>query len=899
MKALHTFVPLLGMLAVATLALSACGDNDIVEPVSPGEAKPGSEEMEIDSTTSRFKFEYEYNDNVVEFSANQTVWLDSVDNVIVHPSVIYFNPGTPMPLLPNVGQVIVMKSGSRVFQLGYMGRVTAVETQPTGRVAVYVEDAQLEEVYKTLDMDICLNAEQLRAIPHASVIYDNATAEQVSADEFFDGADACRSEYLSRAAESEDVTVKPMFAAEAGKDNEDKSALWKSASISFASSKDGCSVAFGNLFGDKFGTQLHPYARGSVKLIPMGVQCRTIITDSQVQKIERKTSFALDFDARFGMEAELDTNFQFKSKAVHIVTPIPYTPVSIMWHTQVALGFYGSVKLEANVSNRLYCVLTTVDDQEGIPDVKFSTNQAWGRGLSLTFPRLVLDGGFFFEPNVAANVLGLSWVVSVKPRFQLGGSVDLLDRDLYSKNPMVSFDLVSKAGIYYMKDPFDFTKQGINYWHTFPTLSMGEFPIFPQIDNPIGLHKQGNTAGMVKYESSPLYLLYPMFRDEDAKLTHTFVSSRWMDSQQEQYVVDTRLPVALQHKGLTTLYSAATDRLAENGSYYDVPTVEIFGFMKYYGKPIPLRENEAKRICGMGPDYQQSVDGDRLYVTIGYDEDGAVKRVNNSLAESETSVSRDPLVIRSHEYSMELMDNKYVKKYIGWTCYADANVDDKSGVLKSCRWYDTEDRGTVRFSYDNQYHLVGMSNGGTDGWSIATLEWNDRGCLTKVVVKDDTGETTTFDYTYRDDDQLANAQGCWTLATGYAFDFLAYGHFIGRAPAHLPTHMKMTFVEKAANEGWTTSVQDVSLSYTQAGSMDDRYIESEKWSITDWPDVWHRGDTYNFTFPYAYRSVSLSDNQKQADDLLGITRSADVQTASLRQVKAMPGAGRALPSHRR
>ena len=899
MKALHTLVPLLGMLAVAALALSACGDNDIVEPVSPGEVKPGSEEMEIDSTTSRFKFDYEYNDNVVEFSANQTAWLDSVDNVIVHPSVIYFNPDTPMPLLPDVGQVIVMKQGSRVFQLGYMGRVTAVETQSTGRVAVHVEDAQLEDVYKTLDMDICLNAEQLRAIPHASVIYDNATAEQVTADEFFDGADACRSEYLSRAAESEDVNVKPMFAVEAGKDSEDKSALWKSASISFASSDKGISLTLEHRFTSESIGNVHPYVKGKATLTPMGVQCRTIITDSQVQKQERKLTYALDFDVLYGLEGRPEGIYQFRSPEKYAITPVAPTPINIEWHFITTYGLYGSVNMECKINNRVYCVITTIDGEHGMPDIKFTTNQSWGGGLNFTFPRLTLDGGFFFEPIVAANILGIPFAVSYKPRFQLGGSVDLLDRDLYRKNPKLSLDLTSKAGIYYMKDPFDFTKQGINYWHTFPTISMGEFPIFPQIDNPIGLHKQGNTAGMVKYESSPLYLLYPMFLDEDAILNHTFVSSRWMDSPQEQYVVDTRLPVALQHKGLTTLYSAATDRLAENGSYYDVPTVEIFGFMKYYGKPIPLRENEAKRICAMGPDYQQSVDGDRLYVTIGYDEDGAVKRVNNSLAESETSVSRDPLVIRSHEYSMELMDNKYVKKYIGWTCYADANVDDKSGVLKSCRWYDTEDRGTVRFSYDDQYHLVGMSNGGTDGWSIATLEWNDRGCLTKVIVKDNTGETTTFDYTYRDDDLLANVQGCWTLATGYAFDFLAYGHFIGRAPAHLPTHMKMTFVEKDANEGWTTSVQDVILSYTQAGSMDDRYIESEKWSITDWPDVWHRGDTYNFTFPYAYRSVSLSDTQKATDDLLGVTRSADVQAASLRRVRIMPGAGRALPSHQR
>ena len=291
----------------------------------------------------------------------------------------------------------------------------------------------------------------------------------------------------------------------------------------------------------------------------------------------------------------------------------------------------------------------------------------------------------------------------------------------------------------------------------------------------------------------------------------------------------------------------------------------MLGLMKYYGNPVPISEVPSQRICAIGPDYAQTlVDGERMYMTIAYDEKGRPKRIFNTMNAMDTYISYDPLTIKSRDYRI----NEYgIREYDAPTYITNVVRDEKSGVMTSCRWHDNEDSGINKFYYDDQYHITGVSNSGTDGWSTMKATWDKRGCLTNIHITDDTGSVTDFTYSYRDDDEYANTQGTWTLATGTFMDDFVFGRLLGRAPSHLPTKLVITSIDKEPNQPATTSVTSCNISYKFAGGGDNRYIESEKWSVRE------DGDGYSLTMPYAYRNITVDEDVLKNDKAVGMNRS--------------------------
>lgn len=505
----------------------------------------------------------------------------------------------------------------------------------------------------------------------------------------------------------------------------------------------------------------------------------------------------------------------------------------------------------------------------------------WGDGSwKAYFDKLKLSGSIGLEFNFASNLVGVPVAASVKPTFAITGSADLLDKDLLKKNPMNTFDFYAKVGAYYMKNPFKFDDEGFGIWYKWNVISADFFPIFPQFEYAYTNYDKKKHVGSFNYESNPKYALFPNVCLNLAKTKVAFVTEDWLKDNSSDHVVKEVVPVALQAKVNQTKYKAEVGGLNSYTKYYAVPVVEMLGLMKYYGNPVPISEVPSQRICAIGPDYAQTlVDGERMYMTIAYDEKGRPKRIFNTMNAMDTYISYDPLTIKSRDYRI----NEYgIREYDAPTYITNVVRDEKSGVMTSCRWHDNEDSGTNKFYYDDQYHITGVSNSGTDGWSTMKATWDKRGCLTNIHITDDTGSVTDFTYSYRDDDEYANTQGNWTLATGTFMDDFVFGRLLGRAPSHLPTKLVITSIDKEPNQPATTSVTSCNISYKFAGHEENRYIESEKWSVRE------DGDGYSLTMPYAYRNITVDEDVLKNDKAVGMNRSMRAkqksQVASLARI---------------
>ena len=151
----HLFIALVTLLSAMTI--HSCGENEIIVPNKTEE----DTKLEIDSVSSHFKFEYTYNDDVIELTDEQISYVDLTRGEYFRPSSIYLKSNTPKELIPKKGTILVVFTENEVYPLGLMSVVNSV-TQLSDGILLDVSDATLEEVYEELDMDIRLNAEQIK-----------------------------------------------------------------------------------------------------------------------------------------------------------------------------------------------------------------------------------------------------------------------------------------------------------------------------------------------------------------------------------------------------------------------------------------------------------------------------------------------------------------------------------------------------------------------------------------------------------------------------------------------------------------------------------------------------------------------------------------------------------------
>ena len=864
MKTTYTkILSVLMLLFVAAMVVS-CGENDILEPSVTN--KDNAEKLELDTVTSRFKYEYTYNDGVVELNDEHFAWFDPSNVARVKQDVIYLKENTPEKFRPKKGDVFVVNNGSNSFlPFGYMGMVDWVDTDARP-IAVHVKDATLEEVYKELDLDVRLNAEQLKNLPFACAVIDDESIEEVNNNNI---------QSVSRNA------CNNVSGLESKQNEDDKK---PNAKIEVERNPDGYyNIAMPLSFKKKNNKKITITPEGGVRIRPLYSEQRVYIHNSVKEEDYRDEGWIVDYNGRLSCSAvDEDSKDVYRIDGADFYMAFPLAgPLFLNLHYKISLFFESSFLFSAGLKGKQTIIMKTTSNSDTPLTSDNKIDLKWGDGSwKAYFDKLKLSGSIGLEFNFASNLVGVPVAASVKPTFAITGSADLLDKDLLKKNPMNTFDFYAKVGAYYMKNPFKFDDEGFGIWYKWNVISADFFPIFPQFEYAYTNYDKKKHVGSFNYESNPKYALFPNVCLNLAKTKVAFVTEDWLKDNSSDHVVKEVVPVALQAKVNQTKYKAEVGGLNSYTKYYAVPVVEMLGLMKYYGNPVPISEVPSQRICAIGPDYAQTlVDGERMYMTIAYDEKGRPKRIFNTMNAMDTYISYDPLTIKSRDYRI----NEYgIREYDAPTYITNVVRDEKSGVMTSCRWHDNEDSGTNKFYYDDQYHITGVSNSGTDGWSTMKATWDKRGCLTNIHITDDTGSVTDFTYSYRDDDEYANTQGNWTLATGTFMDDFVFGRLLGRAPSHLPTKLVITSIDKEPNQPATTSVTSCNISYKFAGHEENRYIESEKWSVRE------DGDGYSLTMPYAYRNITVDEDVLKNDKAVGMNRSMRAkqksQVASLARI---------------
>lgn len=885
MKTTYTkILSVLALLFVAAMVVS-CGENDILEPSVTN--KDNAEKLELDTVTSRFKYEYTYNDGVVELNDEHFAWFDPSNVARVKQDVIYLKENTPEKFIPKKGDVFVVNNGSNSFlPFGYMGMVDWVDTDARP-IAVHVEDATLEEVYKELDLDVRLNAEQLKNLPYAYALVDNETVENTtdgnSAKKIIAHTGNTGSDNKTNGDKDKD---NPKIELEMGSDRSIKLSLDKTFDFLI----DGLSIK----------------PNGYIKIRPLYNERRVVVHDSMVDEDNRDEGWLVNYDGKlelvYGKDAvtnrpddpikpfdnsnNSDKIKDLVLKGAKLYVDIPLAAIGIPTPLVCSLNYIPTLKFSGSVStgiglkgNNVIKMKSSSTENEVLQS-STESDLDWGNKFNPYFEALKVAGGVSLDLNLVTCLKGIPVAGACKTTIALSGSADVFDSDLLMKNPKIGFDLSVRAGAYFMKDLLDIEEEGLGIWTNFDIFNTDAFAIFPQYEYAYGSVNKKNGKGSFIYDSNPYYLLYTLAKLDKMKQKVAFVSENWAKERDEKYIVKIAEPVEMGYKGSETRYSTVVSGLNPNTKYYAVPVVDMLGIMKYYGNPVPISEVPSQRICAIGPDYAQTlVDGERMYMTIAYDEKGRPKRIFNTMNAMDTYISYDPLTIKSRDYRI----NEYgIREYDAPTYITNVVRDEKSGVMTSCRWHDNEDSGTNKFYYDDQYHITGVSNSGTDGWSTMKATWDKRGCLTNIHITDDTGSVTDFTYSYRDDDEYANTQGNWTLATGTFMDDFVFGRLLGRAPSHLPTKLVITSIDKEPNQPATTSVTSCNISYKFAGHEENRYIESEKWSVRE------DGDGYSLTMPYAYRNITVDEDVLKNDKAVGMNRSMRAkqksQVASLARI---------------
>ena len=277
MKTTYTkILSVLALLFVAAMVVS-CGENDILEPSVTN--KDNAEKLELDTVTSRFKYEYTYNDGVVELNDEHFAWFDPSNVARVKQDVIYLKENTPEKFIPKKGDVFVVNNGSNSFlPFGYMGMVDWVDTDARP-IAVHVKDATLEEVYKELDLDVRLYAEQLKNLPFAYALVDNETVENAtdgdSGKKIIAHTGNTGSDNKTNGDKDKD---NPKIELEMGSDRSIKLSLDKTFDFLI----DGLSIK----------------PNGYIKIRPLYNERRVVVHDSMVDEDNRDEGWLVNYDGK-------------------------------------------------------------------------------------------------------------------------------------------------------------------------------------------------------------------------------------------------------------------------------------------------------------------------------------------------------------------------------------------------------------------------------------------------------------------------------------------------------------------------------------------------------------------------------------------------------------------------
>lgn len=836
------------LFAAMSLLFGACGENYIDEPVSSDEYYLPEKRIEMDTTSSHHLYKYKYAEGVVEFTSEQTACLDDSKKVLPGDLKIYLNHEVPEGLIPKQGTIIVIPQSGEKVPLPYMGRIEYIDG-----VEMRMSEVRLEDVFSDLEMDIRLNAEQLSELPAVVYTVDDASAEEITDNEFFENAP---SSALKNAVDGADATMTTGRSRASSPFTDDTVDDREQGSIELRKIEGGFQISASQAFKHPKLSEKYPVeieAEGMITFRPLYKEIKKTIKDSYEEKQYEEEGWEIDFGTKLGFEISnnsLGRPLAIKTPTLGAVVPIPYTTLLLWFRDRLEIGLKGAVNFGFGWNNKTQFKVRKEIRNGEVVKSSIESDFNWQDGLKWEVERLTMTGSFYIQNNLASHLGGCSLALMGKQKATLSGTADVLDAALYAKNPMLSFDLSTSAHIY-MMDPRDWTNLGWNISCSAPPISYDRFAIFPQCDNAVGLRGKGSPDGEVKYQNDIFYLLWPLVR----KLDMDIVDEEWFNNRSESHVFGHFEPSFVDRKNFVSNYKLQFTGLNPEREYYAVPKCNVLG-KEYYGTPIPLAATKL-RIGIIGPGRYMGYDMD-VYVSFAYGNDGRISMIDNRMADTKSYFTYNPAQIKSVEYVVD-EHNNYVPRYV--SNIKNMKFDEKSGVLTSCRWYEDGDYGNVKLYYDDQYHLTGVSDHGTDGSSTTSIEWDKDGRLLRINSHEDGGGTVMdFKYPAVFDESNKNTHLQWTLIAGMGFGELGMGRLVGRPTSYLPTGVVIT---EKYSDGTDVTAYSIKYEFNEDGS-----VAKESYNVEG---IWVH-------MPYGYRMVGVSDEEIARDKFLGTSRNSGQNT---------------------
>ena len=856
---LNKICRLMAAFALPVLTL-ACGENYIDAPDFDKTDK-GLKES-IDSVSSWNRCTYTYNDNVVELSKEQQTFLKSINNYILpDQDYLYFRSDTPESMIPEEGKILVIPVGSPLAPCGFMGRVAYREDDSFGK-CVYFLDVDNVDVFKTLDMDIRLNAEQLANTECLAYTLGEEAFEYIDDTQFFEGAPTCGLQYQidNLDGNAPNATALPR-ANENDKSDEEKSDKDDKPKVAISLKPIGNGWVGEISITTNKGTNGKEYPidaelSGSITVRPLYMNPRKYIDEygDYVEVIDEATTLTLNLSDKLKAELKKIGKYDLclRTPTFKRDIPVPNCPVPITVRYMLEVGLLGNIETSFGFSNT-FTVRTHTEyhNYELVKEVCESDFDLF-KNTTFDFDRIKIEGGIYFKSYLGFAPKGFKGTALVENKLTLAANVTWPGENLLKLEPKASVDLNTKLQVHsFKKEDSWYKPAGLNLSVKAHPKSW-EVSIFPHCDDLTALRFKNDTKAEITYRTDPWFLLWLASHEFEMVV----VTDGWLRDENPAYIHSTYKPVLTGQQSSKYYYKVDVTNLDPATNYYGVPVYTLWG-VRMYGNPFPL--SDTRKMLG-------AIGLGRNFITFKYSPYGLMTKIDNRLDESKTTITWEdnkPKAIKIVDYEYD--DNNIYVPTGDVSYISNIKTDEKTGVLLSCRWYEDGDYGNVKLYYDDQYHLTGLTDHATDGSTATSIRWDSEGRLMSIHISGD-GETTDITYGYSGKG-VENKLNQWTYGTAMALSFLSFPRLAGKAPAYLPTSITI----KDSYDGRT---ETTSLRFKYEFN-DDGSIQYEK--VNDegiWVDL-----------PYAYRNVGVSEEVLNRDETLGYSRSSDGNTILKRHMR--------------
>lgn len=836
------------LLTIVMLAIliSSCGEN-YIDALQINQSDKNLKE-DIDSVSSWNHYTFSYNDDVIVLSEEQQAYLTTENKYILpEQEYILFRSNTPDDVIPEVGKIMLIPTGSSIAPCGFSGRVAFISDDQYGK-RVYCYNVNNQEVFKTLDMDIRLNAEQISELNVLSYTENEELVEYIDDSAFFENAPNCAMQYEIDNA----VDTTPSYLLRKEKSDSDKEIDTKpKVEISLVKIAGGmrCILKV-DAQKDKNGKDLPIKATvvGYIDIHPLYFNPKAFIDEygDYVETIEEATTFKINISETLAAELKTLKNHNICIKTPTFKFDCPVGPTVVTIRDMLEFGILGKIETGFGFSNEFTEeIYTEYRNYELVKKVSKSDFDLF-KNTKFNFDKFKFEGGIYIKNYFGFTPKIYKGSAFVEQKLTLTAKAVLPNPDLFREEPKAYVDLDTKFRLCtFEKDEWYKPSGLLNFSIGAQKLSW-ELYIFPHCNDLIGLRYPNDTKAEITYNTDPWYLLWLASH----KFEMDIVSEDWLKEKNNAYVQGTYQPDLIGQSTSNYAYKINVNGLNPNKRYYGVPVYTLWG-LRMHGNPFPL-DNARKMLGIIGP----ATTLGHEFIRFKYNPYGLITTIDNRFDESKTYLEWEdnkPISIKIVDYSYD-ENGIYVPSDVSYI--RNLKNDEKTGVLTSCRWYEDGDFGNVRLYYDEQYHITGITDHATDGSTTTSFKWDKDGRIISISVNDEDSHTQ-FNYDYSGN-AIENKMGQWTYGTGMPLSFLSFPHLAGRAPVYLPTGLTIIDTYKDTTE---TEHMNFKYEFNKDGSIES---ESIKGSEGGWAKL-----------PYGYRMVGASEEVTERNEFLGSSRCSE------------------------